>query len=70
MHLTKGVHFIFERFPRCYSMTSCGLLNNNSVMYIQTGSKFPSVQVAIEKLRISIGLQNAVHSDCFSASEN
>lgn len=39
-------------------------------MYIQTGSKYFSIQVPVEKLCISEGLQNAVHSECFSAPEN
>lgn len=56
----KGVPFIFVRFPLCYSMNSCGLLNNNLFVYIQTGSKYSSIQVAIEKLCISVGFQNAV----------
>jgi len=54
MQLAEGVSFGFLGFALYGAVTSCGLLSDNPVMYIQTGSKYSFVQVAIEKLCISI----------------
>lgn len=54
MQLAEGVNLVFVRFSLYYAMVFCGVLSDNPVMYIQTGSKYSSIQVAVEKLRISI----------------
>lgn len=54
MQLAEGVNFVFVRFSLYYAMAFCGLLSDNPVTYVQTGSKYSSIQVAIEKLCISI----------------
>lgn len=54
MQLAEGVNFVFVRFSLYYAMVFCRVLSDNPVMYIQTGSKYSSMQVAVEKLCISI----------------